>query len=75
MELNPYLHYVVSQERRADAIRDAERWRLIQSLKVQGSSPGWLQRLRLRWLVPARPDHMAGKPRPGARPIVSGPAP
>ena len=61
MELNPYLYYLVKQERRADAMRDAEQRRLIKSVKrcpepcpepcrravegKDGGSPGWLQRL------------------------------
>jgi hypothetical protein len=75
MELNPYLHYLVHRERAADAMRDAERWRLIKSLKVQGSSPGWLGRLGLGRLVSVHPDDEAGMPVPGARQAASSPTP
>lgn len=75
MELNPYLYYLVKQERRADAMRDAEQRRLIKSVKKYSSSPGWLQRLgmSLRRLVPVHPDGGAGEPRPGPRQTVSSP--
>jgi hypothetical protein len=73
MELHPYLHYLVHRERAADAMRNAERWRLIKSLKVQGSSPGWLERLGARRLVPVHPLDEAGKPRAGARQTASSP--
>ena len=53
MELNPDLHYLVERERRADAMRNAERWRQLRALKEPGESPGWVQRmaLSLRGLV------------------------
>ena len=73
MELNPYLHYVLHRERAADAMSSAERWRLIKSLKVQGSSPGWLQRLGASRLVPDRPVDKTAKPSAGARQTASNP--
>ena len=48
MELNPNEHYLVWQERRADALRDTEQWRLRKSVRRHSGSPGWVQRLRLR---------------------------
>ena len=44
MELNPNEHYLVWQERRADALRDTEQWRLRKSVRRHSGSPGWLQR-------------------------------
>jgi hypothetical protein len=48
MELNPDLHYLVHRERGADAMRSAEEWRQVKSLKKHGESPGLLRRLALR---------------------------
>jgi len=75
MEFNLYMAYRVAQERMADAIRDSEQRRLIKSVKKDGGSPGWLQRLgmSLRRLVPVHPDGGAGEPRPGPRQTVSSP--
>ena len=69
MELNPGLHYLVDRERRADAMRDAERWRQIKSLKKHSESPGWAQRLALslRGLVTVRLDGQAAARRPAPR--------
>jgi hypothetical protein len=47
MSFNLYEGYLVGRERRADAMRDAEHWRLIKSLEGHGSSPGWLHRVGL----------------------------
>jgi hypothetical protein len=75
MTFNLYEAYLVAQERRTDDRRDAERWRLIKSVKKHGGSPGWLQRLgrSLRRLVPVHPDGGTGEPRPGPHQTVSSP--
>jgi hypothetical protein len=75
MELNPYLHYLVTQERRADAMRSAERWRLIKSLKKQDSSAGWLERLglRLKQSVLVHRDGGTAATESGPRQAVSSP--
>lgn len=73
MAFNLYEAYLVGRERRADAMRDAEHWRLVKSLKQEGSSRGRPQRLSLRRPAPARYDDEGGKPRPEARQTVSSP--
>lgn len=73
MELNPYLHYRVHQERSADAVRAAEKWRLLRSLKAQGRSRGWLQRLGFGRLDSVDRDDEVRKPRPGARQSATSP--
>lgn len=75
MEFSPYLAHLVAEERIADAIRDAEQWRLIKSGKKHDSSSGWLRQLglSLRQLVSVHPDGRAGEPRPGPRQTVSDP--
>jgi hypothetical protein len=75
MELNPYLHHWVSQERRADALRDAEKWRLIKSLKERRSRPEWLQRLGLilRGAAPVHRGGAASQSRPESPQTVASP--
>jgi hypothetical protein len=75
MELHPYVYYMLAQERMADAMRDAEQRRLIKSLREHSSSPGWLQRLRLRLRPPAPTSReaRADEPRGGSRQAVSRP--
>ncbi len=83
MELNPYLHYLATEERRADAMRDVEQWRLAKLAKRRpasigeenGNSPVWLRRLglSLRRLVVVRPASRAGELRPEPSQIESRP--
>jgi hypothetical protein len=75
MELNPYLHDWVSQERRADALRDAEKCRLIKSLKEHRSTPEWLQRLGLvlRGAAPVHRGSAASRSRPESRQTAASP--
>lgn len=73
MELNPYLHYLIHQERSTDAIRGAEKWRLMRSPKMGGGSPGWLRRLSRGRLVIVRHDNADGKVRPEARQSATSP--
>jgi hypothetical protein len=75
MELNPYLHDLAHRERSADAMRDAERWRLIRSLREQRSSRGWLGRLRLKRLASTHHEDAVRMPVPGAHPTASSSTP
>ena len=76
MELNPHIHDMVTQERRADDIRRVERWRLIKSLEEHASTPRWLQRLGLGSgrRVPVDPEAGAAKSRPESRRTATSPA-
>ena len=74
MWCNPNEHDLVMRELRADAERDAARWRLIKSMKKERSTPNWLVRLRLiRHSRPERVPSNQGASRPAskARPSVS----
>jgi hypothetical protein len=75
MEPNAYELLLISQERRADAMRDAERHRLIKALRDHDSPPGWSKRLRLRlsWLMRAPSGGGAGQPQPAPRKTASSP--
>lgn len=48
MAYNPNEHDLVMRERRADALRDAEHWRLLKSVQRQGKGRSWLGRLWAR---------------------------
>ncbi len=48
MAYNPNEHDLVMRERRADALHEAEHWRLLKTVKRQPSDTGWLSRLRAR---------------------------
>lgn len=84
MECNPNDAYLVMRERRSDALRDAEQWRLFKSVKrcperrpelvegKQNEAPGWLP-LSLKRLMPFHPGGGTGEPR--SRRTVSSPTP
>jgi hypothetical protein len=69
MSFNLYEGYLVGRERRADAMRDADHWRLIKSLQEQGGSSGRLHRLglSLRRLLLVHPDHGSCETSPRTR--------
>mgnify|MGYP006291021275 CR=1 FL=1 len=71
MAWNPNEHDLVLRERRADAERDAARWRLVKAMRKEKGTAAWLVRLRL-----SRPSrrrvHIERKaPASQARPSVS----
>jgi len=75
MELNPGLHYLIDRERRADAVRNAERWRQLKALKEACDSPGWVQRvaLRLQASLVVQPRGPVAAERSPRRQTASGP--
>ena len=48
MAYSPNEHDLVMRERRADALHEAEHWRLLKTVRRQPTRPNWLSRLRPR---------------------------
>ena len=48
MAYNPNEHDLVMRERRADALHEAEHWRLLKAVRRQPNHISWLSRLSAR---------------------------
>jgi len=73
MAYSPNEHDLVMRERRADALRNAENWRLLKSIRPRKNRSSWFTRLQGREprmiYLPREED--APRPSHASRPSIS----
>ena len=73
MAYSPNEHDLVMRERRADALRNAEHWRLLKAVRPQTNRRSWFSRLQGREPRMIYLPREKGAPRPSqaSRPSIS----